>query len=324
MNRSTIHIGLAAVSVGLVSINVSADTLVVHSTEQQGEFGGYEDGRFLFQAAGRARVKEPRTSVQKLVLERPSEVTLIQGTKTQLVRLVGYDQSKFLIEAGGTQSEVAGMLVRSITVRDAAATEGGNGGSGPQPRRALDLSGIDESARSPSQAAALARYKAAWKAYSDFLAQSSAMVAEMDKTQGARRVQLLNALRARRTGEQPLLSGVDAAEKVLRAAIPKGAAARTKPEPAAGGPALPPRAIAVLPDVPEGEPVIIDTSSLEAVPNLTPSQRETLSRYKSAVARFTALTDAPGSAGPDVAAARQQLQKEQKALLAAFPGMSLK
>lgn len=316
-NRSILCLGMSLVVAGLLPAGAWADTLVVHAKELQGGFSGYEDGKFVFVAAGKGLTREPRSSVQKLILEKPVDATLVQGNKSQGVRLLGYEQSRFIVEIDGARSEITGILVKSISVQGAPAAEGGSGDAdgGTQPRRQLDLSGVDEATLTPGQAGALARYKAAWKRYSEFLARSSKMVAEMDKSRGAQREEKLDTLRERKNEEQPLLTELSAAEKVLRASFPGGAMPKANPA-----------APAAVPEAADGDPAIIDTTSIESARNLTAAQKDAIAQYKAAAARFTAATEPSGNAAaPDVvAAARQQLLKKQKALLAAFPGMTVR
>jgi len=320
----------AAIIAAALGASCRADTITIRSREQKGEFQGYENREFLFRADAWTDLREPRTAVQKLVLDPPRDVDLVLGSSAEAATLVAYEQSRFVVEQKGARREIAGMLVKSITVRAAApAAAGGSGGAEePEARRALDISAFEKADLTPLQSAALARYKTARARYDAFLAQSSAMVAMMDKAQGAKREEILNALRLRKNEEQPVVRELEAAEKALMAAIPQGTVLREKAEPAAGGADAPADAqakAASMPEAGDGNVVIIDTASLEASPGINANQRAAIAGYKQASAAYLRVSETAGGAGEAAAeleAAAGQLQKAQKALLGAFPDMT--
>jgi anti-sigma regulatory factor (Ser/Thr protein kinase) len=87
---------------------------------------------------------------------------------------------------------------------------------------AVDLAAlVGDGEMTPAQQAAVEKFKAARKEYDDFVAQSSAQVAQMDKLRGAQREALQNTLRARKKQEQPLRLNLTAAYKALTGAFPK-------------------------------------------------------------------------------------------------------
>lgn len=318
-------VGRAAFLAGLVAVGTSADTIIIRSMEKKGDFQSYADSKFVFDADGKT-LKEPRSSVTKMVMDPPCEASLVQGSKTLTVKLLGYEQTKFLYEIKGVKGEAAGMLVKSIAVR--RPMEGGDGSSSdtPRGRKAINIAAYENAVLTPDQAAAVARYKKARTTYDAFVAKSSEMVAEMDKTKGPKREELLTALRVRKNEEQPIANELAAAEQALLKAIPPGTQLQLK-EPAAGAPevsANPPSGPATLPETPEGEIVMIDTASIEAIPNLKSAQKDALAKYKDALSNYLRVSNMDSAPEEEKKAAAQELKKLQKSLLAAFPEMTFK
>jgi hypothetical protein len=107
--------------------------------------------------------------------------------------------------------------------------EGGGdegGGTYPIPRIDIDKLGGEPNA---DQQAILNRFTAAKKTFDAFLAESIAMVQEMDKLKGPKREELLNKLRLRKDAEQPLRRNLISTYKALVAAFSEQDEAPTPP-----------------------------------------------------------------------------------------------
>jgi hypothetical protein len=81
-----------------------------------------------------------------------------------------------------------------------------------------DLEGGD---LTPAQQAVIEKFKATKKIFDDFVAESSAMIDQMNKATGPNRVALLDTLRKRKGDEQPLRKELITAYKALASAFPE-------------------------------------------------------------------------------------------------------
>jgi hypothetical protein len=286
--------------------------MVIGTKPHQGSLEGYDKPLFLFRTKSGTLLKEERIRVRKLSLEPPRDAVLVRSgaQQSERVKLVSYIAGRFTIEQKGKQSTVLGMRVERITVRRAGERPRG-GDDGPGPRPVLDTSPLEaRNDLTPSQAAALHRYKAARLEFDDYVAESSAMVAEMERTEGRQRDRLLHALRHRKNAEQALKRELFRAEATLLEAVPRPWA----PPLPADGPPVPTPPATKVPELDEGEVLLIDISGLAVTPGLTSVQDEALRRYEQARDRYMESRDD---------ANRAALREAQAALVKAFPGLEL-
>jgi len=319
-----------------------ADTLVVGAKRLDGVFEGFEGRKFLFRTRDGKLHRQDRSSVRSLNLDKPREVDLFlspsrKGEKSQLL---GYDRLSFTVRKNGRESRLSGMRVHKIELEvplfdDAAA--GRRQASGPIP--ALDLSGLKGATMTQGQKTALARYKSARAKYEAFLAESTAMVRQMDGATGAKRDELLNRLRRRKSEEQPVTRALQEAESVLLAAFPPAQAGEggkpagdrprsvAKGDEAKGDRPHTQRGAAELPDAGEDGVLLLDVSGLERIPDLSEAQKAAIKRYKLASGSYRRLAGktvtVDNQAEIDVALARAatEIKAAQAALLKAFPGL---
>ncbi|MDI6774315.1 MAG: hypothetical protein QME60_02825 [Verrucomicrobiota bacterium] len=196
------------------------DQLTVTGKTHDGTFQGYEDTRFQFMTVKGRFVKEHPRRVVKLVLANPRKASYVTADAQKEVVAVfkGYDKRKFIFLKDGEEAQVAQAKMKTLELVY-EETAGGNGGEelagGRYPIPRVDLNALSGGEINAAQQAALDKFKAAKQGYDDFVSQSSAMVAEMDKTTGAERENLLNQLRMRKNQEQPLKNSLAAAYKAL-------------------------------------------------------------------------------------------------------------
>jgi len=291
-----------------------ADVITIGTKPLQGKFEGFEKNQFLFRTRTGELLKEDRMRVRKLSLDAPLDARLVRSgaEQSEPARLVSYVGGRFTIEQKGKQSTVLGMRVERIIVRRARRRPGADGGdAGRAP--VLDISPLEgRGDLTESQAAALRRYKAARREFDDYVAENSAVVAEMDRSHGRQREKLLNDLRLRKNAEQPLKRELERAEAALLNAVPRP---WTPPPIPADAPPMPPTPPATeVPELAEGEVLLIDVSALAVTPGLTKAQDEALRRYEQARDRYMESQDD---------ADRVTLKKAQADLVKAFPGLSL-
>lgn len=305
-----------------------ADTLVVGSKTLDGVFEGFESRKFLFRTRDGKLARQDRSSVRSLTLDKPREVDLFLSAsrKAETVLLLGYDKLTFSFKQDGSERNVSGMRVHKLDMEvplfdDAAARQGQ--ASGPIPP--LDLSGVANGVSlTEGQRVSLAEYVSARKAYDAFLAESTSMVRQMDGATGAKRDDLLNRLRRRKSEEQQAMQGLRRAESALLAAFPNGIA---PPPPPVGRPLPPRRGTSKLPDLGEDGVLLIDVSGLEKLPDLSQAQKTAVERYKSAVQRYEHLASQPmtadNQAEPDAVLGKVTTETKTalSALLEAFPGL---
>ena len=182
-----------------------ADVIVVGAKTHRGTFENYARDTFRFRLKDGKALKVKRMSVKKLTLKKPLKGTLTQSARppSLQVQLLGYDKSKFIYRDGDTRREASGMRVKSFTPeRDPRwAVPGTRSEKLPT----IDISRLeDRKDLAPEQIAVLDRYKAAKREHDEFVAESSRLVAKLDRAVGSRRSELLNVLRKRKQDEQPL------------------------------------------------------------------------------------------------------------------------
>jgi hypothetical protein len=224
MKRLSICLVLGAVCVAAAA--GAADVMVVKKREHKGTFEGFHKNKFYFRTAGGGNLKKARGQVTKIVLEKPREVSVLLSRKkqTETKLLVKYDKRMFTFKEDGKNKNVFASGVKEISVAMAApAGPGGvqRGGGAGAPEATYDVAPLEQrDDLTEAQTAALQRYKAAKQKYRDFLNESSAIVARMDQTKGARREELLNILRTRKNDEQPILNELRSATAVFERAFP--------------------------------------------------------------------------------------------------------
>ena len=207
----------------LVASPCMADTMTVGTKTYEGEFKGFENNQFNFKPEKGKEIRENRTKVKKLALDKPLKVSYEKRGKKpeEGVELLRYEKFKFVFKKDGKERKVLGNGIQKISV----AWSGGNGFGLPSMERPkvpepIDFQGIEGADLTPAQETALAAYKAARGAYDKYVNESSAMVTAMDASAGKRREELLNDLRIRKQDEQPLRNALQQATNDALAAFP--------------------------------------------------------------------------------------------------------
>ena len=210
---------LGLVLTGLAS-TIMADQLVLTGQVKEGTFQKYENGRFEFVTAQGRFVKERADRVTKLVLSSPMKVAYLttDSKREETAELKGYDKKAFTFARKNLDLVVALSKIRTI----GRADEGESSDAGSRyPIPEFDTDSLSGGDLSPAQQSSLESFKAAKKTFDAFVAESSALVAEMDKTTGVRRENLLNQLRQRKNDEQPLKKALINAYNALADAFPQ-------------------------------------------------------------------------------------------------------
>jgi len=210
------------------------DTLIMKGNKNyEGTFQGYKNDNFYFQPNNGKTIKTLRSFAEKLVLDPPALVTIVQRGKKKVedLKLKSYEKSIFLFDNNGSEVSMPGMQISAIEMGlDFRRAAGGTGGqedgqdteNTPLKINLTDLAAlVKESNSTPEQTKAFERYRAARNTYDSFLETSSAMVKSMDKATGAAREDFLNKLRKRKNDEQPLLGELKKAEQELLTALPQ-------------------------------------------------------------------------------------------------------
>jgi hypothetical protein len=205
MNRSLVTSFALAVT---ASFTLSlADQIVMFGAQpKSGTFQGVDGGRMLIvNEAGKFRKEQP-SRITRIVLAKPLKIQYLAADSKQEEDglLKGYDKQKFQITKDGKDLEIAAAKIKSMDIVGDATGGGGAGNRYPVPD--IDLTFAEGPDATPAQKSAAARFKAAKKAYDDFVAESSDLVSKMDKATGAKRESILNELRMRKNQEQPLKS----------------------------------------------------------------------------------------------------------------------
>lgn len=192
-----------------------ADQMVVLGGQaKEGSFQGFEGGRFLFLPSKGKFMKEQPSRVSRLAVATPQKATYqtTDGKTVADVVFKGYEKGRFTFVKDGKDSSVMSIKMKQLDLT--FETEGGDAGGGSYPIPSVNLAGLGGDLP-PEQQAVVDRFTAAKKAFDDFLAESAAMVQEMDKLKGPKREELLNKLRMRKEAEQPLRNDLRTAYKAL-------------------------------------------------------------------------------------------------------------
>lgn len=293
----------------------TADLLTSGGVTRSGRFAGYRSDHFSFAADDGAPLDHHRGTVQKLALEAPLTVTLLRSNQAppgDEVLLSGFEAGAFSIERSGRVQQVPALFVASISVPAPAA--GTAAAPTPGPRPAIDVAALERSPMSEAQRALLDDYREARRDYDAFVAESSALVAQLDTLTGARRMELLEKLRHRNHSEQPLATALRRTEQAVRQAFGDhpgtSAGTGTESHPAQAG--TEPR---------EWRVMLIDVQPFRGMPGLTALQQAAIARYESSTQAIqAALTSADEATIQSAAAA---LQQAETALLQAFPDVVL-
>lgn len=295
----------------------SADVLTVGKRSYSGAFEGFRKRQFLFRTTEGRLLKQDRGAVRSLRLdeERPIRWQRLGRKEPEDGRLVGYDKARFTIKSGRRKEAVLGMHVQSMSLRWAARNGGEHEGR-PRPERRIDLPALERRPNlTPTQVNVLRRYRSVRRQYDAFVAESSALVAEMDRATGRRREGLMDVLRRRKDKEQPLKRSLEKATAALLAAFPdpfpqageteeSARPAPEKPAPTEG------------PRLAEDEILLIDVSGLKGFV-LSREQSTAIGNYEAAMRRYrSADAEAQGQA-------IAELKEAQTALLRSFPDIKI-
>ncbi len=313
-----------------------ADTMEVGSKKYEGSFEGFAQTKFIFRVSGGKLLKTPRSSVRRLTLAKPRNATMVKTARREpeSIVLVSYGGGgKFTIMQNGRKSQVFALHVTSLSVaKDPPPPAGGGMAAGPSSLSPIDTSGVkDRPDLSRQQVAALARYQIAREAYDAFVAESSAMVAEMDTAAGDRRQELLQALRVRKQDERPISGELAASQSALLAALPELSRGAGGGAPARGRPPAPDAGVATMeytltvPNVGPNGVFLIDTGFLTQGGRVSDEQSAAISRYNETRDRYRKFMAKPSSIPTKEGreALKAELRKDQKAMLKAFPNLKL-
>ena len=156
-------------------------------------------------------------------MEKPTRVAFTASRKKRsgARMLKGYKGLKFVFVEGEKEKKVFAGRVKSISVIHPAGGSGGKDAKGADTFPVIDISGLEtRSDLTEQQTDAIDRYKKAREAYDSFLAESSKLVARMDRERGGAREKLLDELRVRKDREQPIKNELRAAIRELMATCP--------------------------------------------------------------------------------------------------------
>lgn len=209
----------------LSSIAGGKDTIVIRNQTHQGIFEAYENGNFIFRTSGGETLRETRSMVRDLTLDPPrnANVTMSRSRTSETRKVQGYRAMRFVfVDGDKEQTDFATAIDEIRMQRPATAGAAAGAPSGPAAVPTINLAGVEDNPDlTPEQRAAVDHYKQARARYDEFLAESSALVAEMDRSQGRRRDELLNILRRRRDEEMPIRNALQEATNRLLAAFPQ-------------------------------------------------------------------------------------------------------
>ena len=214
---------IAGVALVMLASAACGDQLVLGGQTKEGTFQGYENGRFFFANKRGRLMREQAIRVTKLVLSSPMRVVYVtkDGKAEEIADLTGYEKKAFTFDKKGQQVVVPQAKMKEIGRSEEGGEGGGDGGRYPVPE--VDLDSFAGDNVTPAQQAALDRYKTAKKKFDDYVADSTALVKEMDAATGAKREALLNQLRQRKNEEQPLKKDLIAAYNALADLFPEPA-----------------------------------------------------------------------------------------------------
>ena len=201
-----------------------ADTLTVGIKNISGTFEGFANDAFAFRSDTGETLSENRTNVRALELDAPVKVSfeLARGGKgLESSTLAAYKGMKFIFKDGDKERSFFANQIKEIRVIRPPQAGGGHAQDGGAAIRPVDISKVENNPDlTDGQKAALARYKTARAAYDDFLRESSDLVAQMDRAQGADRTKIHNRLRLRKQEEQPIINALQSAMTQLFNAFP--------------------------------------------------------------------------------------------------------
>lgn len=332
-----------------------ADKIITAMSAETGTFEKYSNNKFTFKTDKGATLELAKATVRQLILDEPVSCSLTKSgnSKPEKAELAGYDKLKFTFLQNKKKIILSAMNIKSIKA-DPVYAEGSGGGTvddGNAVIPAIDVSGFEGAEMTESQRKTLEMYKAVRKRYETFIIESSRMVKQMDTASGAKREELLSALRIRKNQEQPFRIEMSSAQKALLAAFPDPIPAA--PQPAAPDPVMVEptggmkvdEAMDSVDDSADVEILLIDTSAIAAAPGLTDAQKDALVAYDGAVAEYQMISEkqagmaatvnsAPQAEKPalmaefeqgekDASAARKAVIEAQKAFIKAFPMMRL-
>jgi len=333
-----------------------ADVIKKTMGEEKGAFSEYKNSKFMILTDGGGTIEIPKASVRELILDKPVAVSFLRKGKSQRENgeLLGYDKLQFKLKQKNKEMSLSAMYITSMQAQVAASSAGGGTAMGDAETviPAIDTSEFDESVMSAEQKASLETYRSVRRRYDAFIRESSAMVAEMDRSSGQKREELLSKLRIRKNQEQPIRLEMSGAHKALLASFPNGFPLKAaNPPPAEPQSVKPPpgesaaEIIGESADSENGEVILIDTAPLAQSGNLTDKQMHALDEYEKAAvayeqisAKQLSLANAIQAAADadkanlmplfeagekEATSAKARLLKAQKAFLKAFPNLRL-
>lgn len=211
---------LSIILVAAMAATAYGDTLITKKGTYKGAFEGYRDSEFVFRTDKGQVIRTARVKVTKLECDKACKVILsVERKPPANAMFKKYEKLKFTFEEKGRKRTVFSRTVESISVMRATGEGRGAKGGGALPM--FDVSRLEKAPDlTPTQKAAVERYKTAKEQYNTFLSQSSAMVAQMDAARGKTRQSLLNQLRMRKQDEQPIKNEYSTAASALLKAFP--------------------------------------------------------------------------------------------------------
>lgn len=214
---------IATLTIASVTTVALGDQVVMSAAQaKDATFRGVDAGRILLVTGKGKFRKEQPSRVTRILLSKPLKVSYLTADSKQEEEalLKGYEKQKFQLVKDGKDLEIPAQKMKTM---DILGDAGGGGAGNRYPVPEIDLSALQGPNTTPAQKKALARFEVAKQAYDDFVAESSTLVAKMDKATGAKRESFLNDLRMRKNQEQPLKSELVDACSALTEAFPEAA-----------------------------------------------------------------------------------------------------
>ena len=154
---------LSAIVSLVMSFQTRGDTLVTRTKEYKGTFEGYEKNTFAFRTTGGEMLKEDRSQVTQLDLDKPCKVAVLLAREKEAEKtlFVEYKTLKFVFQDGKKDKTVFANHVKEISV-DRPPPEGGGGGvpgQGDVVIPPLNIAAVEDNPDlTVAQSAVIARY----------------------------------------------------------------------------------------------------------------------------------------------------------------------
>lgn len=304
--------------------------MVIGARRIEGYFEKYSKKTFSFVASEGGKKKYDQVKVRSLHFDKPVKVKLLKrhAEKAEPALLIKYDKGKFFLKKEGRKRALASLWVEEIRVRNRSRALDKEFRS-LRPVSAEDVAALERRNNlSSKQAEALAEYKKSKRKYDEFVAESSAMVADLEKLEGKKREQMLLKLRQRKGQEQFIKRELRAARKLLLDAFPDfpdESKHNTKKKDSGEESNTQQPVLSLeerMPDISADQVVIIDLAGLKSKQTLTQRQSTAIDDYEKAVEEYEEAAAATTNSG-GIDSAVSGLRKAQRSLFKAFPSLTI-